>query len=111
MLPPCTALAWRVQHATRNVGIGQVALTALLDPFRVRRGGRVVEGARLESVYTGNGIAGSNPAPSASCRYQYIDSNAFLASLGDDAPQNTPHLQLACTGSAWTLLDSCAREG
>ena len=31
----------------------------------VRRGGRVVEGARLESVYTGNRIAGSNPAPSA----------------------------------------------
>src|SRR5947209_16804092 len=31
----------------------------------MRRGGRVVEGARLESVYTGNGIAGSNPAPSA----------------------------------------------
>ncbi len=30
-----------------------------------RRGGRVVEGARLESVYTGNRIAGSNPAPSA----------------------------------------------
>jgi hypothetical protein len=25
----------------------------------------VVEGARLESVYTGNRIAGSNPAPSA----------------------------------------------
>ena len=31
----------------------------------LRRGGRVVEGARLESVYTGNRIAGSNPAPSA----------------------------------------------
>ena len=30
-----------------------------------RRGGRVVEGARLESVYAGNRIAGSNPAPSA----------------------------------------------
>src|SRR4029078_11464046 len=29
------------------------------------RGGRVVEGARLESVYTGNRIAGSNPALSA----------------------------------------------
>ncbi len=29
------------------------------------RGGRVVEGARLESVYTGDRIAGSNPAPSA----------------------------------------------
>ena len=32
----------------------------------VWRGGRVVEGARLESVFTGNRNAGSNPAPSAS---------------------------------------------
>ncbi len=31
----------------------------------MRRGGRVAEGARLESVYAGNRIAGSNPAPSA----------------------------------------------
>jgi hypothetical protein len=31
----------------------------------IRRGGRAVEGARLESVYGGNSIAGSNPAPSA----------------------------------------------
>src|SRR6202020_340063 len=30
-----------------------------------RRGGRAAEGARLESVYAGNRIAGSNPAPSA----------------------------------------------
>ena len=29
------------------------------------RGVRVVEGARLESVYSGNAIAGSNPALSA----------------------------------------------
>ena len=29
------------------------------------RGGRVVEGARLERVYTGNRIEGSNPSPSA----------------------------------------------
>ena len=35
------------------------------DGPRVRRGGRAAEGARLESVYTGNRIAGSNPAPSA----------------------------------------------
>ncbi len=34
-----------------------------------RRGGRAVEGARLESVYTGNRIAGSNPAPSATISY------------------------------------------
>ena len=33
---------------------------------RIRRGGRAAEGARLESVYAGNRIAGSNPAPSAS---------------------------------------------
>lgn len=30
-----------------------------------RRGGRVVEGARLESVFTGDRNAGSNPALSA----------------------------------------------
>jgi hypothetical protein len=30
-----------------------------------RRDGRVAEGARLESVYTGNRIVGSNPTPSA----------------------------------------------
>ena len=29
------------------------------------RGGRVVEGARLERVYTGNRIEGSNPSLSA----------------------------------------------
>ena len=33
----------------------------------LRRGVRVVEGARLESVYVGNCIAGSNPALSAYC--------------------------------------------
>src|SRR5205814_10693068 len=31
-----------------------------------RRDGGVAEGARLESVYTGNRIVGSNPTPSAS---------------------------------------------
>ena len=55
-----------------------------------RRGVRVVEGARLESVYTGNGIAGSNPALSAEPRsyrgfcistgseLQYITNNFLL---------------------------------
>jgi hypothetical protein len=32
----------------------------------------VVEGARLESVYAGNRIAGSNPAPSATTAYGRI---------------------------------------
>ena len=33
--------------------------------FKYWRGGRVVEGARLESVYTSNRIKGSNPFLSA----------------------------------------------
>ena len=33
---------------------------------RMGRGGRVAEGARLESVFTGNRNVGSNPTPSAS---------------------------------------------
>src|ERR1700726_988495 len=36
---------------------------------RVRRGGRVAEGARLESVYTGNRIVGSNPTLSANALF------------------------------------------
>jgi hypothetical protein len=49
---------------------------------RSRKGGRVVEGARLESVYTGNRIAGSNPAPSAS-KMILAPDNAALFWLGD----------------------------
>jgi hypothetical protein len=45
------------------------AAGAIGHPFAAtaarRRGGRAAEGARLESVYAGNRIAGSNPAPSA----------------------------------------------
>jgi hypothetical protein len=32
----------------------------------------VVEGARLESVYTGNRIEGSNPSPSANCSSVFV---------------------------------------
>ena len=39
-----------------------------------RRDGRVVEGARLESVYTVKGIKGSNPFLSAKI---FINSNFF----------------------------------
>ena len=41
----------------------------------------MVEGARLESVYTGNRIAGSNPAPSASIVLQIINSDLLIAIL------------------------------
>ena len=42
----------------------------------LRRGGRVAEGARLESVYAGNRIAGSNPAPSANLLFGTIQNNS-----------------------------------
>jgi hypothetical protein len=42
-----------------------IALAILPRPRQLRRDGRVAEGARLESVYTGNRIVGSNPTPSA----------------------------------------------
>src|SRR5262245_45783908 len=41
-----------------------------------RRDGRVAEGARLESVYTGNRIVGSNPTPSA--RHMSLSLNDFF---------------------------------
>jgi hypothetical protein len=37
-----------------------------------RRDGRVAEGARLESVYTGNRIVGSNPTPSATWQFLFF---------------------------------------
>ena len=39
--------------------------SALAGSASAGRDGRVAEGARLESVYTGNRIVGSNPTPSA----------------------------------------------
>ena len=52
----------------RSKKIRRVSVDVLLLPPVLkngRRGVRVVEGARLESVYSGNAIAGSNPALSA----------------------------------------------
>ncbi len=54
-----------------------------------RRGVRVVEGARLESVYTGNGIAGSNPALSARGRRSFSVGDLLIlwtASFGGRSP-------------------------
>src|SRR5499427_10607689 len=44
----------------------------------VRRGGRVAEGARLESVFTGNRNVGSNPTPSAKSLIR-LSSQTFAA--------------------------------
>ncbi len=47
---------------------------AVIFAARKKRGVRVVEGARLESVYTGNCIEGSNPFLSA----EYSRNNKML---------------------------------
>src|SRR5438094_4626390 len=45
-----------------------------------RRDGRVAEGARLESVYTGNRIGGSNPSLSASFSFAVSTPEYYLRS-------------------------------
>jgi hypothetical protein len=42
----------------------------------------VAEGARLESVYTGNRIAGSNPAPSASLLFFLVFHREGVNEIG-----------------------------
>ena len=44
------------------------------------RGGRVVEGARLESVYRGNSIMGSNPILSA---INFQPKNGFYSKISN----------------------------
>ena len=39
----------------------------------------MVEGARLESVYAGNRIAGSNPAPSARLAFALVHNHSLLS--------------------------------
>jgi hypothetical protein len=68
-----------------------------------RRGGRVVEGARLESVYAGNRIAGSNPAPSASHvdqRFDLIDKSILCRTV---SPPVSPPSNVDSDGRGWTV--------
>jgi hypothetical protein len=58
-LPFEVALRFLLSRAPRSITLNQI-----------RRGGRAVEGARLESVYTGNRIEGSNPSLSAIIIYK-----------------------------------------
>jgi hypothetical protein len=53
----------------------------------------VVEGARLESVYTGNGIAGSNPALSASLG---LNAGAFCFASGSEVQDITKFSYFVC---------------
>src|SRR5262245_55134707 len=70
---PSLSTAARLHHPCRPTRCGRpgkrgelvLPATAAIVAVLIRRGGRVAEGARLESVYTGNRIEGSNPSPSA----------------------------------------------
>jgi hypothetical protein len=63
----------------------------------------VVEGARLESVYAGNRIAGSNPAPSAS--YYVLDIAYIIVFLGSLFSREFAGV----TGLAFEAI--CGRDG
>ena len=52
-----------------------------------RRDGRVVEGARLESVYRGNSIEGSNPSLSATLGWLH----GLYAAQGGRPAADIPH--------------------
>src|SRR5262249_30309861 len=69
-LPSRRPAAYIIRVARHGAAIGQAQRIGPARDRRysvalIRRGGRVAEGARLESVYTGNRIEGSNPSPSA----------------------------------------------
>src|ERR1700749_4508002 len=63
--PKLTAKVASLQCVMHMVPRGLCGRAASLYCALPRRDGRVAEGARLESVYTGNRIVGSNPTPSA----------------------------------------------
>ena len=74
-----TFFAWASRRLTRagaacaRASAGAIASRS--PPLERRwRGGRAAEGARLESVYAGNRIAGSNPAPSATIKYMILQT-------------------------------------
>jgi hypothetical protein len=57
----------------------------------------VVEGARLESVYTGNRIAGSNPALSANQINALPTKSGGIFVLGSSGPSASLELELPKT--------------
>ncbi|GEM_PF-6303666 len=62
------------------------------------RGGRAVEGARLESVYTRNCIVGSNPIPSAILDNSPSTSSTY-ESLRSGASRTQKYAALRCSSS------------
>ena len=66
----------------RGVIIISFALRFAIEPKSTQRGVRVAEGARLESVYTREGIEGSNPSLSAKKTNFRNEIGFFMSLLG-----------------------------
>ena len=103
------ASAGAVSRARGNGPRGRAALiapggtAAIVRRFRAgfsasRRGGRVAEGARLESVWAGNRLVGSNPTPSAS---------PMFASVRVRSPTHWAHSQSLLMRSPLFLPGRC----
>ena len=64
-----------------NFGVAERGESHVLFLHSMRRGGRAVEGARLEIVYTGDRIEGSNPSLSAIRFVTYLSNQSLLWSF------------------------------
>ena len=70
----------KVRYALQ-IGVGEW-FSDIIARFDIWRGVRVAEGARLESVYAGNRIAGSNPALSAILKDPAMWSDLLISGVG-----------------------------
>tara|TARA_B100000378_G_scaffold276753_1_gene275404 strand:+ start:444 stop:782 length:339 start_codon:yes stop_codon:yes gene_type:complete len=85
--------------ATASVYIAPVPPIGSAEAGARRTGGRVVEGARLERVYTGNRIEGSNPSLSAITSSQDHDFiHGFLSGIGWLHSGANVEAALSCSG-------------
>ena len=76
-----------------NFPLELVTFTVILQ--RRWRGGRVVEGARLERVYTGDRIKGSNPFLSAIILKKILYNQVVISFWVNLFPHLFPHRKLA----------------
>jgi len=73
----------------------------------------VAEGARLESVYAGNRIEGSNPSPSATLRFRLRVAGHLMAWRTNRLGVGVPAVALAkagCRNVVRIFPQSCERQ-
>jgi hypothetical protein len=95
--PPPAPVSFAAARKCGRVGCQRSPPRYIAVISQRRRGGRVAEGARLESVYTGNRIVGSNPTPSAKTLFAAIRAAPLHSALSDCAVQLVPILPYVTT--------------